>query len=281
MAGRIRTLKPDFFTDADLAEVSPLHRLLFQGLWCHADRDGLLEDKPKEIKVKVLPFDSCDVDAMLNDLAAGGFVLRYQVGGRRFIAIPGFSKHQRFHRDEKPVGFPPPPGTTLSPAAGATRVTESATPNPRSTTHDLVSGSVLDTDKDTDTGLRAAGVTPDLCDSDAPTVVVIPKRMPPSPAVLAHADGPTLVDRMGDAFRHERGGEYAPVRGDEVAMGKLLTLAKSEQAEILRRWKIALRCSYPACNSWVDLARNWNAYAKAQERPAIGPGAPRYDKPRI
>lgn len=109
---RIRTIKPDFFTDAELADLSPLHRLLFQALWCHADRDGRMEDKPREIKVKCMPYDACDVHAMLGDLHGAGFIIRYQLGGKRYLAIPGFGEHQRFHKDEKPAGYPPPPEPT-------------------------------------------------------------------------------------------------------------------------------------------------------------------------
>ena len=110
---RIRSVKPDFFTDSDLCELPPLHRLLFEGLWCHSDREGRLEDKPREIKVKVLPFDACDIDAMLDDLAKAkqgrGFIVRYEGDGKRLIECRNFPKHQKIHRDEKASAFPPPP----------------------------------------------------------------------------------------------------------------------------------------------------------------------------
>ncbi len=40
---RSRNIKPDFFLNEDLAEVSHTSRLLFIGLWCFADRDGRFE----------------------------------------------------------------------------------------------------------------------------------------------------------------------------------------------------------------------------------------------
>lgn len=121
---RIRNIKPDYFTDAELADLSPLHRLLFPALWCQADRDGRLEDKPRELKVKCLPYDDCDVDRLLADLHAAGFIVRYEADGRRYIAIRGFGEHQRFHKDEKPAGFPAPPEPTQRGA------TDSAMPLP-------------------------------------------------------------------------------------------------------------------------------------------------------
>ena len=38
---RARNLKPGFFKNETLAEIEPLGRLLFQGLWCMADREGI------------------------------------------------------------------------------------------------------------------------------------------------------------------------------------------------------------------------------------------------
>jgi hypothetical protein len=112
---RARSIKPDFFTDADLTELSPLHRLLFAGLWCHADREGRLEDKPREIRVKVLPFDDCDVDRLLADLDVKGLVVRYEVDGKRLLAVKNFKKHQHCHKDEKPSRLAPPPDVTAKP----------------------------------------------------------------------------------------------------------------------------------------------------------------------
>ena len=75
---RARNIKPSFFVNDDLAEISPLGRLLFIGLWTIADREGRLEDKPKKIKVQVLPYDDCDINDILNDLQEKGFILRYK-----------------------------------------------------------------------------------------------------------------------------------------------------------------------------------------------------------
>jgi hypothetical protein len=110
---RMRSVKPEFFTDADLCELSPLHRLLYQGLWCQADREGRLEDKPRDLKVRVLPFDQCDVEAILADLEREGFILRYVAGGKRYIWIPKFPEHQHPHVSEKPSTLPAPSADDL------------------------------------------------------------------------------------------------------------------------------------------------------------------------
>ena len=100
---KIRALKPSFFTDEAVVEVSPLARLLFQGLWCYACDNGHLEDKPRQIKLRVLPADDCDVDDLLHELTAQGLILRED----GWITIPTLIEHQRpdkryFLRCERP-----------------------------------------------------------------------------------------------------------------------------------------------------------------------------------
>lgn len=92
---RIRTIKPDFFKDEKLAELSLAHRYLFEGLWTLADREGRLEDRPRYIKVEIFPYDKIEVDNLLNDLHSRGFIIRYLANGRNYIQIVNFSKHQR------------------------------------------------------------------------------------------------------------------------------------------------------------------------------------------
>jgi len=106
----MRTIKPGFFTNEDLSEVTPLGRLLFIGLWTLADREGRLEDRPRKLKYTLLPLDECDVDALLADLAARGFIVRYEANGKRYIQVVNFIKHQQPHYKEVASEIPPPPG---------------------------------------------------------------------------------------------------------------------------------------------------------------------------
>jgi len=105
---RLRTLKPGFFIDEYLAECQPLTRLLFAGLWTIADREGRLEDRPRRIKAQCLPYDDCDVDALLNELARHGFIVRYGSKEERFIAVPTWHKHQSPHMKESVSTIPAP-----------------------------------------------------------------------------------------------------------------------------------------------------------------------------
>ena len=123
---RARNIKPGFFTNDELAELPSLIRLLFIGLWCIADREGRLEDKPKRIKVEVLPYDNCDVDASLSELAAAGFLIRYTKDGGRFIQICNFCKHQNPHVKEAASTIPAPDLTGSCPVSAG----EAETPKP-------------------------------------------------------------------------------------------------------------------------------------------------------
>ena len=105
---RARNIKPGFFLNEELVELSFEIRLFFIGLWTVADREGRLEDKPKRIKMHLFPADEIDVDQCLAELAKSGFITRYEVDGNRFIQILTFAKHQNPHRDEKASTIPAP-----------------------------------------------------------------------------------------------------------------------------------------------------------------------------
>lgn len=105
---RSRNIKPGFFLNDELAQIDPLGRLLFAGLWTIADREGRLEDRPLRIKAQVLPYDSCNVDTLLNELHQGGFITRYKHASNSYIQIINFSKHQNPHKNEAESIIPPP-----------------------------------------------------------------------------------------------------------------------------------------------------------------------------
>ena len=112
---RARNIKPGFFANEDLAECDPLARLLFAGLWCLADREGRLEDRPKRIRAELLPYDSCDADDLLNQLQARGFILRYSHGEGRFIQVLKFDSHQNPHMKEAKSSIPAPGESVQTP----------------------------------------------------------------------------------------------------------------------------------------------------------------------
>jgi len=103
---RARNIKPGFFRNADLVELPFEARLLFIGLWTLADREGRLEDRPKQIKMEIFPADNVDCDALIAQLTSIGVVARYEHGGKRYLQVVNFCKHQNPHRDEKASTIP-------------------------------------------------------------------------------------------------------------------------------------------------------------------------------
>lgn len=103
---RARNIKPGFFSNDELVELPFETRLLFIGLWTIADREGRLLDRPKKIKMDIFPGDSVEVDACLGQLAASGFIDRYEAAGTRAIQIVNWDKHQNPHVKEAPSTIP-------------------------------------------------------------------------------------------------------------------------------------------------------------------------------
>lgn len=110
-------MRPEFFKHVELyeAEVSsglPL-RVAFAGLWTVADRRGIFAWS-RSIKPDILPYDPCDFIAVLDALARGDFVRKYESGGKSYGIIPSFPNHQNFHIHEKASAAPEPPESIMS-----------------------------------------------------------------------------------------------------------------------------------------------------------------------
>ncbi len=113
---RSRIIRPEFFKHVELFEAEqatglPL-RVAFAGLWVIADRRGVFPWS-RSIKPDVLPYDACDIIAVLEQLLAHGFIVRYEAHGRMYGWIPSFTKHQHFHVHERQSSAPDPPTSTV------------------------------------------------------------------------------------------------------------------------------------------------------------------------
>jgi len=100
---RIRTIKPEFFDDPDVGDLSPWARLLFIGLWTQADRDGRLVADWRRLKARLFPFDAkCpDLSRLAVELHGKDMVRQYQDShGRECLWIVKFLAHQRPHPKE-------------------------------------------------------------------------------------------------------------------------------------------------------------------------------------
>lgn len=80
-------------------------RLLYIALWCEADREGRMAWKPKTFKMRYLPADDCDIDALCNEIVARGLVVLYADG---YAWVPSFEKHQHINPRESKSTLPDP-----------------------------------------------------------------------------------------------------------------------------------------------------------------------------
>lgn len=112
---RSRNIKPGFFKNDILASVTPLGRLLFQGLWLMSDSSGRLENRSVRIKAEILPYDKCNIDKLLKDLHQKGFIILYEYQSEKYIQIVNFKKHQHTHIKEPESTIPAPDKNQTSP----------------------------------------------------------------------------------------------------------------------------------------------------------------------
>src|SRR5690606_39089017 len=124
---RIRSVKPEFWSDEKLAPLDPLTRLVFLGLISMADDAGRLLGIVKQIDAFIFPETDHSSREALEKLRRLGRILRYQLpNGQRVIQITHWQRHQRVEKPGKNV-LPPPPAalSTEGPEASGTPSGES------------------------------------------------------------------------------------------------------------------------------------------------------------
>lgn len=106
---RIRTIKPEFFTSADIASLTPLSRLFYVSMWCEADREGRIAWNPKTFKLRYFPADDCDISEVAQEVVDAGLIVLYVVDGKQYGEIPSFSQHQVINNREADSSLPENP----------------------------------------------------------------------------------------------------------------------------------------------------------------------------
>jgi hypothetical protein len=108
---RIRSIKPETPHSASLGRVSRDARLLFILLWTIADDYGRLRGTPRFLAGVLFPYDD-DADGLIGgwlaELVKEGHIVRYEANRDHYIAIPGWSTHQRIDKPSK-SRLPGPP----------------------------------------------------------------------------------------------------------------------------------------------------------------------------
>lgn len=153
---RIRTVKPEFWTDEKVVECSIPARLLFIGLFNFANDVGCLERSPKRLKMQVFPADVIDCEPLLAELISNGLLTEYSVSGVGYLLIKGFRKHQKINRPSS-TKIPLPPEPSKS-GAGVNK--DNVSPHEAFTDDSVSSNGVVTDGRDTDT--EGKGSNPSL-----------------------------------------------------------------------------------------------------------------------
>lgn len=108
---RIRTVKPEIALHEGLYELEAETGLPIRFSWCmlfcHCDREGRFEWRPRRLGTQILPYDGIDFARVLDAWATRGFVRCYRVGDRWIGEIPTFRRHQVINNRESDSELPP------------------------------------------------------------------------------------------------------------------------------------------------------------------------------
>lgn len=255
MRGRIRTIKPEAFKDADLWDIGVEFAVpslqAFAGLWCYADREGRFEWKPRELKADILPYWDGDFSRVLDAFVTRGLVVRYARGGRDYGWIRSFTRHQVINNREEPSRIPMP--EQIEPLQGIDACTTRA---PRDGHAGKAEGK----------GREGKGESPDARAIPAGTPDPEPGTTPAEMQTLAPKSSELAggVDAVGQVVRElEAVGEVSPgaLEVTEVTLqGIRRHLARDGLAKCLK-----------ACWGQCDpgrRARGWTGASKVFDRPA-------------
>jgi len=92
---RMRTIKPEFWTDDEIVDLDLLPKLLYIGLWNFADDDGFIEASARRIKRLVFPDNDYDVAGALAALVQSRRIGEFESDQGRVYQILRFKQHQR------------------------------------------------------------------------------------------------------------------------------------------------------------------------------------------
>jgi hypothetical protein len=104
---RIRTIKPDFWTDEKIAELPIQSRLVYIATWSYADDYGVLRASMRLLKSQILPYDETIrldvftkwIDALIN----ARMLIPFMFKNESYLYVRTFSDHQRIDRKSTPL----------------------------------------------------------------------------------------------------------------------------------------------------------------------------------
>lgn len=97
---RIRTVKPEFWTNEQVMECSTTARLLFIGMWNFCDDGGNHPASAKTLKAEIFPADDISaerVQGLLDELIDNDLLLPYESAGKKYLHVTGWH-HQKIEK---------------------------------------------------------------------------------------------------------------------------------------------------------------------------------------
>lgn len=102
---RIRTIKPDYWTDEKIGNLKRDERLLFIGLWNIADDQGVFKASPGYVKGQIFPYDDDlrieTVKEWLTSIKEARLIVPFEYNKESYYCIRTFGDHQLINRPSK------------------------------------------------------------------------------------------------------------------------------------------------------------------------------------
>ena len=103
---RIRTIKPEFWTDEKIGILKRDERLLFIGMWNLADDQGVVKSNPAYLKGQLFSYDEdlriASMNNWLSSLMKAQLIIPFTFNGEGYYLIRSFNEHQLINRPSKP-----------------------------------------------------------------------------------------------------------------------------------------------------------------------------------
>lgn len=183
MAGRIRTIKPEWLDDERLVSLSPAARVLSVALILMADDYGNGRASLVMTAAKVFPFQADSLGlttAAMAELEAIAFVVLWECDGQTYFHVRNWDKHQRIDKRGSARVDPPPENLNHS---GLLRKIRGTFVDSSKNVRDVLATDLdldLDLDLDHDQENPGSPAAPE------------PSTPPPPPLASAAPDGPAM-----------------------------------------------------------------------------------------
>lgn len=105
---RIRTIKPDFWSDSKTGTLSDRATKLFLGMLNVSDDYGVIEHDIDMLRARIFPYSTETAEIIVNiplqnELFSKSLVQSFKVDGKSYLYIKNFCKHQRVDRPSNPI----------------------------------------------------------------------------------------------------------------------------------------------------------------------------------